>query len=86
MGMKKIATAASLALLATMLEDQLKRPRAERDWHGMLGPVPYDLRPPTIERIRDAVWNPDNPSLVAPRVFGVGWTLNLYRVVHPRGK
>jgi len=85
MGIKKVAVAASLALLATMLEDQLKRPRTERDWHGMLGPVPYDLRPPTIKRIRDVVWNPDNPSTVAPKVFGVGWTLNLYRVVHPRG-
>ncbi len=85
MGMKKFAIAATLALLGTVVEDQLKRPRAKRDWHGTLGPVPYDLRPPTIERIREALWNPDNPSVVAHRVFGVGWTLNLYRVVHPRG-
>ncbi|MDQ2744820.1 MAG: DUF5808 domain-containing protein [Chloroflexota bacterium] len=84
MGMKKFVIAASLALLATALEDQLKRPRAERDWRGTLGPVPYDLRPPTVQRIRNAMWNPDNPSVVAPRVFGVGWTLNLYRVFHPR--
>jgi hypothetical protein len=41
--------------------------------------VPYEFRPPTWERIRDAYWNPESDSLFSSRVFGVGWTVNLYR-------
>lgn len=40
--------------------------------------VPYDLRFPTPARIRERVWNPDDPRIIVPRVFGAGWTLNLY--------
>ncbi len=47
---------------------------------GTIMGIPYDLRPPTIERIRERVWNPDNPRIVVPRVFGAGWTINLGRL------
>ncbi len=39
--------------------------------------VPYDFRPPTGERLRQAMWNPADPHLFAPRAFGVGWNLNV---------
>jgi len=41
--------------------------------------VPYDFRPPTWQRIRDAYWNPESDVLFSDRVFGVGWAVNLYK-------
>jgi len=38
--------------------------------------VPYDIRLPTAERIASRWWNPRDPRLFVPRVFGVGWDLN----------
>ena len=43
--------------------------------------VPYDFRVPTLERVRNRWWNPDDPRLFTPHVFGVGWSVNLYRVL-----
>ena len=42
--------------------------------------VPYEFRRPTLARLRDRVWNPASKHLLAPQVFGVGWTLNMGRV------
>jgi len=44
---------------------------------GKILGVPYDVRWPTVERIRERVWNPEDPRIVVPRVFGAGWTINL---------
>lgn len=46
----------------------------------LFGVVPYDLRPPTWERIKERMWNPGDERIVMPRVFGAGWTLNFYRL------
>jgi hypothetical protein len=47
---------------------------------GQIMGVPYDIRPPTLDRIRERIWNPDNPQIIVPRVFGAGWTINLGRL------
>ncbi|RJP26900.1 MAG: hypothetical protein C4536_14950 [Actinobacteria bacterium] len=44
--------------------------------YGKILGVPYDLRLPTPARIRERMWNPDDPRIVTPRVFGAGWTIN----------
>jgi hypothetical protein len=76
-----VAEAAAAALLAGAVVTELRKPAEQRTWHGrVVGVVPYDLRPPTLARFRNALWNPDNPSLLAPHPFGVGWTVNLARV------
>jgi hypothetical protein len=80
---RKAIGAISVGLAGAALVEQLKRPAGSRTWHGAVLGVPYDFRPPTAERVREAIWNPDNPSLVSPTAFGVGWTLNLYRLIHP---
>lgn len=72
------------AAVVAALADQLRRPAAERTWHGRVAGVPYDFRRPTLARLRATFWNPDNPSLLAPHVFGVGWSVNLYRLAHPK--
>jgi hypothetical protein len=61
--------------------EQVRRPKAARTWEGeVLGFVPYDFRPPTIERARSRWWNADDERLIMPTVFGVGWTVNFARV------
>lgn len=81
--MKKAGTIAALALLAGALGQQLRRPPSLRSWQGKILGIPYDFRPPTLARLRAKWWNPDDPSLFTPHSFGVGWSLNLYRLAHP---
>jgi len=69
-----------VGLVVAAIATELSKPEEERTWHGrVMGTVPYDFRPPTWERIRDAYWNPDSDSLFSDRVFGVGWAINLHR-------
>ena len=42
--------------------------------------VPYDFRMPTLHRLRERFWNPDDPRIFIPHFFGVGWSLNLYQL------
>jgi hypothetical protein len=73
---------AAVGLLAAAVVRELRKPPLERTWNGRLaGTVPYDLRwPPTLERIRERWWNPDDPRLFTEHVFGVGWSVNLARL------
>jgi hypothetical protein len=67
-----------LGLMVAVVVAELKKPAGERQWEGKVaGVVPYALRFPTPERIWPSVWNPDDPHLIVPRGFGVGWRLNL---------
>jgi hypothetical protein len=61
--------------------DQMRRPAAERDWHGTIVVVPYDFRMPSLQRFLDAWWNPDDPRLFTPRDFGIGWAINIPRLL-----
>lgn len=70
-----------LALVVAAVVKELRLPPDQRTWNGKIGFVPYELRIPTVERFKERIWNPDSPTLVGPKVFGVGWTLNIGRVV-----
>jgi uncharacterized membrane protein len=48
---------------------------------GRLLKVPYDFRFPTLQRVRERFWNPEDPRIFTPNVFGVGWSLNAYQLV-----
>ena len=70
----------TFGLVVAAVANELTKPAAERTWHGkVFDLVPYDFRPPTWQRIRDAYWNPESDRLFSDRVFGVGWAVNLYR-------
>jgi Family of unknown function (DUF5808) len=72
------------ALLGAALATELRKPAGERTWQGRIaGRVPYDLRPPTPTRVRHRLWNPADRRLLVPTVFGVGWTVNLGRLLEP---
>ena len=43
--------------------------------------VPYDFRVPTVDRLRDRFWNEDDERIFTPMVFGVGWSINFFRLV-----
>jgi hypothetical protein len=42
--------------------------------------VPYDFRPPSVDKLRRSAWDPENPQTVVPLAFGVGWSVNLARL------
>src|SRR2546425_8474735 len=78
--LRRLARFTAFGLVVAALATELTKPESERTWQGrVFGLVPYDFRPPTWERIRDAYWNPDSDRLFSDRVFGVGWAVNLYR-------
>ncbi|WP_332642513.1 hypothetical protein [Aeromicrobium sp.] len=80
---RRIAAWIGLTLLGAAIAQQLRRPKAERDWHGtVMGFVPYDLRRPTLARVKDSLWAPEDSRMFLPRAFGVGWSPNLVRIVH----
>jgi hypothetical protein len=43
--------------------------------------IPYDWRRPTVARTKARWWNPAEPRLFVPRVFGIGWDVNLARLL-----
>ncbi len=64
-GLRRLGWFAALIALGAAVVRELRAPAAERTWHGRVaGDVPYDLRPPTLARLRDAFWNPDGPLVV----------------------
>lgn len=42
--------------------------------------VPFDWRKPTVERVQQRWWNPDDRRLFTPKSFGWGYDINLYEV------
>jgi uncharacterized protein DUF5808 len=81
-GIQQVLRLVGVGLLVAAVVKELRTPAGERTWHGVvLGFVPYDLRVPTYARVRERLWAPDDPHLFAPQPFGVGWTVNVGRLV-----
>ena len=74
---KLIRTLAWMAFAAAIYQE-LRKPPEARTWNGKVaGTVPYDFRLPTLDRLRQAYWNPDNDQIFSEMVFGVGWAVNI---------
>lgn len=72
----------SIGLVVAAVVKELRTDPADRQWHGTVaGFVPYDFRVPTAARVKERIWDPEGARIVNPRVFGVGWTVNVGRVV-----
>ena len=79
-GSRRLFRTLVFGLFTAAIATELAKPSEERTWHGrVFSVVPYDFRPPTWQRIRDAYWNPESDELFSDRVFGVGWAVNLYK-------
>jgi Family of unknown function (DUF5808) len=85
-GLGGIITLVGIFLIGASIIKELMRPPNERTWHGRLaGAVPYDFRPPTFERLKANVWNPDDARVLTDKTFGVGWDVNLGAVARKTG-
>lgn len=77
---RRLVRFAVFSVVVAAVATELSKPPEERTWHGrVLDIVPYDFRPPTWQKFREAYWNPESDRLFSDRVFGVGWAVNLYR-------
>lgn len=77
-----VGTAAGAGLVVAALATELRKPSRTRTWHGRVaGFVPYDFRRPTLSRVKARWWNPRDRRILTPRVFGVGWAVNVGRLV-----
>lgn len=47
--------------------------------------IPYDWRWPTPAVWRERLWNPRDRRLFTPKVFGWGWSINLYELFRRLG-
>lgn len=47
--------------------------------------LPYDLRLPTLHRIRQRLWNRQDRRLLVPKAFGWGYDINLYELLRRLG-
>jgi hypothetical protein len=75
--MRRIARLLGVAVLIGIIYKEARKGPEDERWHGKsLGFVPYDLRPPSLARIRETYWNPDDPILFPGRVAGIGWGIN----------
>jgi hypothetical protein len=77
----KLIAAAAGALAGSAVAKELNKPADQRTWHGEVAGVPYDFRPPTVEKIKRTFWDPESPKLFPPHAFGVGWSVNVARLV-----
>ena len=57
----------------------IKAVRTKEPTGTILG-IPYDLKLPTPSKIRKRFWNPEDPRIFTPHLFGVGWSVNLYQI------
>ena len=74
-----------MGLVAAAVTEELRKPPRRRHWHGRIARlVPYDLRPPTLARVRASLWDPKG-AFFTPPAFGVGWSLNLGRLARRLG-
>ena len=71
------ATTDDVTALAATVGDAEESGATDDVGHARFGGVPIDLTPPTAERVALTWWNPRDPRIFVPRVFGLGWSLNL---------
>ena len=51
-----------------------------RETEGELLGIPYSFSPPTIERLKGRLWNPEDTRIFTPHIFGWGWSINFYQI------
>ena len=77
----KLAQVAAVAVTVAAIFKELETPEDDRKWYGKVGFVPYEFRIPTIERIKERLWNRFDNRIVTPEVFGVGWAINFHALL-----
>ena len=79
---KRLIQVATISLALAAVCQELEKPKEERKWNGIIGGfIPYDFRMPTVEKLKEAYWNPYESRILGPEVFGVGWAINVYALL-----
>lgn len=78
--LRRLIQLAVMAVAGTAIYQEMSKPEDQRQWHGHALGVPYDFRPPTSERLRQAWWN-DKAGLITSTPWGLGWTINVHRAI-----
>lgn len=42
--------------------------------------IPYDFHPATLRKFRQRWWNAEDPRIIVPKAFGLGYDINLYQL------
>jgi len=78
----RILQATVITLTMAAVCQELEKPKEERKWCGeVAGFIPYDFQLPTIEKLKEAYWNPYESRVFTPEVFGIGWAINFYALL-----
>jgi hypothetical protein len=68
----------AIAVVGALLLPPLALRLAGRPLTGRFLGIPYDFSPPTAERIAHTLWNPSDDGVMAPHVYGWGYSVNLH--------
>lgn len=52
-------------------------PDSSKQPQGTFLGMPYDFRGLGNREVRSRIWDPQDPRILQPRLFGLGWTINL---------
>jgi hypothetical protein len=74
-----------LLVLATVLATSLALSLLKKDKQGTFLGIPYNFEWPTPARVRRGLWNPDDPRLLTPHVYGWGYSANLHAIARRLG-
>jgi hypothetical protein len=74
-----------ILILAALLLPPLLLRLLGRPLSGSLLGIPYSFAPPTPGRVKQTVWNPSSDRLLAPHVYGWGYTLNVHALARRLG-
>jgi uncharacterized membrane protein len=53
--------------------------------HGKFLGIPYDFRTPNWRILQEKLWNPGNPDILTPHVFGWGYSINFGAIAKKLG-
>ena len=76
----KVALILAALILPPLLLRLLGRPLS-----GSLLGIPYSFEPPTPGRVKHTIWNPSSDRLLAPHVYGLGFSPNLHALARRIG-
>ena len=74
-----------ILVLAVVLGVSVALSVLKKDKRGTFLGMPYDFEWPTPARLKRSVWDPDDPRILTPKVYGWGYSLNLHAVARRLG-
>ena len=77
----RLVQAVAITVTIAAVFQEMEKPKEERQWHGKLGFIPYDFRMPTMKRLKEAYWNPNESRIFTDEVLGIGWAINFYALL-----